>query len=87
MAEPTPVNGMITDAVTQANVSVLGDAPAMAMGSLYQSMTHSIGLAFENAVSAQQQANIAALAATTQGVMQLYGFGAAAAFHDDAAIK
>ena len=26
MAIPTPVNGMITDAVTQANVKVLGDA-------------------------------------------------------------
>ena len=36
MADNTPVNGMITDAVTQANVKVLGDAPAMAMGSLYQ---------------------------------------------------
>ncbi|MAZ34213.1 MAG: RebB like protein, partial [Thalassospira sp.] len=27
MAIPTPVNGQITDAVTQANVKVLGDAP------------------------------------------------------------
>ena len=34
MALPTPVNGMITDAVTQANVKVLGDAPAMAMGAM-----------------------------------------------------
>jgi hypothetical protein len=31
MAIPAPVNGQITDAVTQANVKVLGDAPAMAM--------------------------------------------------------
>ena len=34
MAIPTPVNGQITDAVTQANVKVLGDAPAMAMGAI-----------------------------------------------------
>ncbi|MDX2299324.1 MAG: RebB family R body protein, partial [Xanthomonadaceae bacterium] len=30
------VNPQITDAVTQSNVNVLGDAPAMAMGNLYQ---------------------------------------------------
>ena len=40
MALPTPVNGMITDAITQANVKVLGDAPAMAMGAIYQSLAH-----------------------------------------------
>ena len=38
MAMPTPVNGMITDAVTQTNVKVLGEAPAMAMGAIYQSL-------------------------------------------------
>ena len=48
MADNTPVNGMITDAVTQANVKVLGDAPAMAMGSLYQSLAHSHGILYEN---------------------------------------
>lgn len=35
MAFPTGVNDTITDAVTQANVKVLGDAPAVAMGNLY----------------------------------------------------
>ena len=35
MAIPTPVNGQITDAVTQANVQVLADAPAMAIGSIW----------------------------------------------------
>ena len=35
-AFPTTVNGQITDAVTHANTKVLGDAPAMAMGNLYQ---------------------------------------------------
>ena len=72
MAIPTPVNGMITDSVTQANVKVLGDSPAMAMGALYQSLSHSTGILYENAVGSQQQLAIAAQAATNQGVIQVY---------------
>ncbi|MFB9156471.1 RebB family R body protein, partial [Chromobacterium violaceum] len=41
MAFPTSVNNQITDAVTQANVKVLAESPAMAMGSIYQSLAHS----------------------------------------------
>ncbi len=66
MAEPTLVNGQVTDAVTQANVKVLAEAPAMAMGSLYQALAHSTGILFENTVAAQQQVAITAQAATTQ---------------------
>lgn len=66
------VNSQITDAVTQSNVKVVGEAPAMAMGTLYQSMAHSTGIMFENAVNTQNQQNILAQAATTQGVMQIY---------------
>jgi len=72
MALPTPVNGLITDAVTQVNVNVLGEAPAMALSTLYQSVAHSSGILFENATSAQQQLAIAAQAATNQGVIQIY---------------
>ncbi|MDP2696882.1 RebB family R body protein [Thalassospira sp.] len=72
MADNTPLNGQITDAVTQANVKVLGDAPAIAMGSLYQSLAHSHGILYENAVSAQQQIGISSQAATNQGVIQVY---------------
>ncbi|MGQ5522753.1 RebB family R body protein [Chitinimonas sp. PSY-7] len=72
MAFPTSVNNQITDAVTQSNVKVLGEAPAMAMGSIYQTMAHSTGILFENAVSAQQQQNTLAQAASNQGVMQIY---------------
>ena len=72
MALPTPVNGMITDSVTQANVKVLGDAPAMAMGAIYQSLAHSTGILYENASSSQQQLAIAGQAATNQGVIQIY---------------
>ncbi len=68
MADNTPVNSQITDAVTQVNVKVLGDAPAMAMGALYQSAAHAAGILFENAVAQQQssqtvhQAIVAAIA-------------------------
>lgn len=72
MALPTPVNGQITDSVTQANVEVLGTAPSMSLGSIYQSLGHSTGIMFENAVGSQQQLAIAAQAATNQGVIQIY---------------
>lgn len=72
MAIPTPVNGQITNSVTQANVKVVADAPAMAMGAIYQSLAHSTGILYENAASSHQQLAIAAQAATNQGVIQIY---------------
>ena len=66
------VSPKITDAVTQSNVKVVAEAPAMAMGSIYQTAAHSTGLMFENAVSSQGLTNILAQTATTQGVMQIY---------------
>lgn len=66
------VNQQITDAVTQSNVKVVAEAPAMALGNVYQSAAHSTGIMFENAVNAQAQQNILAQTATTQGVMQIY---------------
>ncbi len=68
MAFPTAVNNQITDSVTQANVQVLGDAASMALGSLYQTTAHAIGLAALNATSNQQQVNILAEAVTTTAV-------------------
>ncbi|MGO1119708.1 RebB family R body protein [Rhodovibrionaceae bacterium A322] len=79
MALPTAVNGQITDAVTQSNVAVLGQAPAMAMSSVYQSMAHSTGILFQNTVGQQQQAAICAQAAANQGVIQLYSMNSMAA--------
>ncbi len=73
------VNPQITDAVTQSNVKVLAEAPAMALAAIYQSLAHSTGILYENAVAAQQNQAILAQAATTQGVMQIYSFDTAAA--------
>ena len=73
MAFPTAVNSQITDAVTQANVKVLGDAPAMAMGSLYQAVAQAIANAAQNATNAQQQNFVLAEAVTTRCVQTLLG--------------
>lgn len=65
MALPTPVNGQITDAVTQANLSVLGQAPAMAMGTIYQAQANSMALLFTGMSSADNmQSLLTALKAT-----------------------
>lgn len=72
MAFPTAVNDQITDAITQSNIKVIGEAPAFAMGSIYQSIAHSTGILFQNSVAAQQQQNALAQAAANQGVVQIY---------------
>ena len=66
------VNGAVVDSVTIANTKVLAEAPAMAMGSLYQTIGNSVAMSAANAVYAQQQANIAHQAATTLGVTKLF---------------
>lgn len=72
MADPTLVNGQITDAVTQSNVKILGEAPGQALATVYQVMAHSVGLGMQNAVAAQQQMNTLSSAVTTQGVNLLF---------------
>ncbi|NEQ40441.1 MAG: RebB like protein [Okeania sp. SIO3I5] len=75
---PTEVNGAITDAVTQANVKVLADSPALSLSNLYQTVSQSLSLSVQNAVTLQQQSNIVHQATTTQGVSLLYTVGTAA---------
>ena len=65
------VNPQITDALSQTNVQVLGEAPAMAMGNLFQTIGNSVALAAANAVYAQQQADVSYQAASTIGVTNL----------------
>ena len=73
MAFPTAVNSQITDSVTQANVKVLADAPAMALGMLYQTTAQAMANAAQNAVTAQQNTNLLAEAATTSCINALLG--------------
>jgi len=77
MAFPTFVNDMITDSITQVNTKVLGDAPAIAMGNLYQATAQALANAAHNATSSQQQTNVTAQAATTMGVTTLYSIDTA----------
>jgi hypothetical protein len=73
MAYPTAVNNQITDAVTQSNVKVLGEAPALALGNLYQATAQALANAANNATSAQQQTNILAEAVTARCAQILCG--------------
>jgi hypothetical protein len=82
MAFPTAVNSQITDSVSQANVQVLGVAPAVALGNLFQATAQALSNAAQNATMAQQQMYITAQAVTAAGVALIYGqaaLGAAAA--------
>lgn len=78
MAFPTSVNDQITDSVSQANVNVLADAPAIAMGNLYQATAQALANAAQNATNQQQQNYVTAQAATTRGVATLYAINTAA---------
>ena len=55
MAETALVNTQITDAVTQANVKVVAEAPSMAMATVYQMLGQAVGLTMQNASAAQNQ--------------------------------
>jgi hypothetical protein len=72
MAFPTLVNSKTTDSVTQANVEMLGSAPAMAMGSLYMATSQALANAAQNATAAQSNTYQLAQAATNQGVAIIY---------------
>lgn len=79
MAFPTSVNSQITDSVTQANTKVLGDAPSVAMGNLYQASAQALGNSAHNATTSIHQTNVTAQAATTMGVATLYALDTASA--------
>jgi hypothetical protein len=67
------VNPQITDAVTETSVSVVGEAPAAGIGSLYQTIGNSVAMAAANAVTSQQQTNVSYQATSTIGVAKLLG--------------
>ncbi len=78
MAFPTSVNNMITDSVSQSNVEVVAQTPAISMGNLLMSTSQALGNAAHNATNAQQQTNITAQATTTQSVSTLFTLDTAA---------
>jgi hypothetical protein len=50
---------------------VVGEAPAMGLGSLYQTLSNSVAMALANAVFSQQQANVEYQATSTHAVSHL----------------
>ena len=72
MAFPTSLNSQITDSVTQVNTKVLGDAPAVAMGNLFQATGQALSNSAHNATTNQNQVNVTSQAAMTQAVATLY---------------
>ncbi|WP_417460694.1 RebB family R body protein [Kordiimonas sp.] len=70
------VNSQITDAVTQTNVKVLGEAPAEAVGMSFQSMSNSVSLALENATQTQGGMQQVGNAATSSVVTLIIKAGA-----------
>ncbi len=81
MAFPTAVNSQITDSITQDNPKVVGDSPAMGMGSLFVATSQALANAAHNATSSQQHANITAQASTTQAVQALLSISGQTTVH------
>lgn len=65
---PLMVNSQITDAVSQSVMSVLGEAPAQAVGVLYQIAAQASGMAIQNSVSNQNNLNQLNSTLVTQAV-------------------
>jgi len=65
-------NNQVFTYTKAVNEFVLSKAEDVALGSLYQSVAHAIGLGALNAVAAQQQSNVTAQAVTTMGANMLY---------------
>lgn len=66
------VNPQITDAITETNTVVLGQAPAVAVSTLYQSTAQAMGNAAHNSTVIQQQGSIVAQAVAAQAVNLVY---------------
>lgn len=64
------VGGQVTDAITHSNVKLVPTAPSMAMGSLYQELSHSVEAALEN--SGQEQGGLESRPGGRNGVITLY---------------
>ncbi len=72
MAIQTETNDQVTDATTQSNVEIVGEATAVATGDMYQLTGHSLGILFQNAVNQQQHQNTIAQAVSAKATEQIY---------------
>lgn len=65
------VNPQVTDAVALTNAKVVGESPAMAVGTAAQVMAHGMSLALENAPVRQVGLQDAATATAVVGVTKI----------------
>ena len=72
MAYPTAVNNLVTDSVSQGNVTALGSSPAMAATLLYQAVAAAMGLAANNATVLQQQGSTVTIAVASTACAIIY---------------
>lgn len=70
---PPTVNAQITDAVTQTTSGVVGEAPAIAVGTLYQTAAHANGILMENATANQHNLNQLNSAIVAQAIAKING--------------
>ena len=73
MASPTAVNDQVTDSVTQTNVKVVAESPAIALASQMLSTCHAHSLMAYNAVYAQQNAQILGLSSLADHIIPTTG--------------
>lgn len=71
MADTTAVNAQITDAVTRSNTKLLAELPAHAAATVYQAVAQSTAIALQDAVAAQQNQNILAIAAASESLTRI----------------
>ena len=77
MAYPTHANSSVTDSITQANTTVIGDSPAIAMGNVYIATSQALSNAAHNATSNQMHSYTVTQASSMQGVSTLLSLDAA----------
>jgi hypothetical protein len=65
------VNEQVTDGVTQSNLQVIGESPAMSMSMVYQAMAQSLSLSMQNATYGQQQMQSISQAISTVGAKKI----------------
>ncbi len=69
------VDSLVTDSVTQANVTSLGNAPAVSVDQTYLSQAQAQGVLFANMVNNQQQLAMAGQATAIESTVQIYNMG------------
>lgn len=69
--QPKEVNGAVADSDATANAKVVAEAPAVAMGSLYQTIENSTDMASTSAGQVQQQVDTENQSSGTLGVTKL----------------